>query len=84
MTSLVLDPRSIVEALSFLQVGINTEDIAHPSADRVQTIYHAFCTQVLDVPEKCLVELPFECQFNPETAEIQHKSTPLLLLYTTM
>ncbi|EYC25959.1 hypothetical protein Y032_0011g1481 [Ancylostoma ceylanicum] len=84
MTSLVLDPRSIVEALSFLQVGASTEDITHPSADRVQAIYHAFCTQVLDVPEKCLVELPFECQFNPETAEIQHRSTPLLLLYTTM
>ncbi|KAK6740840.1 hypothetical protein RB195_008972 [Necator americanus] len=84
MTSRVLETRSIVEALSCLQVGVTVEDIANPTPDRVQTIYHAFCTQILDVPERSLAELPFECELNPETAEIHQKSTPLLLLFTTM
>ncbi|CAJ0599782.1 unnamed protein product [Cylicocyclus nassatus] len=84
MTTVVLDPRSIIEALSCVQSGITAEDITHPAANRVQSIYNAFCSHILEVPEKCLSELPFGCQLNPETLELQHKSTPLLLLFTTM
>ncbi|KAK6027475.1 hypothetical protein OSTOST_06493, partial [Ostertagia ostertagi] len=84
MSTLVLDSRAIVEALSWLKVGISVEDIVHPSADRVQTVYRAFCTEVLGVPEKSLSELPFECQFTPDMIDMHQKSEPLLLLFTTM
>ncbi|PIO72413.1 Nidogen-like protein [Teladorsagia circumcincta] len=54
------------------------------AADRVQNIYRAFCTEVLDVPEKSLSELPFECQFTPDMIDMHQKSEPLLLLFTTI
>ncbi|KAK6055928.1 hypothetical protein COOONC_06567 [Cooperia oncophora] len=53
-------------------------------ADRVQFIYRAFCTEILDVPEKSLSELPFECQFTSDMIDMHQKSEPLLLLFTTM
>ncbi|VDO85296.1 unnamed protein product [Heligmosomoides polygyrus] len=84
MATLVLDARSIVESLSSVGVDITVDDIIHPVASRIQSIYFGFCTKVLGVPEKSLSELPFECQLNPETAEMHQKSTPLLLLFTTM
>ncbi|KAJ1354584.1 hypothetical protein KIN20_011569 [Parelaphostrongylus tenuis] len=77
-------PRSIVDALTCLNVDINVEDVVHPKADRIQLIYNAFCTQILGVPEKSLSELPFDCNCNSETAELHQRSIPLTLLFTTM
>ncbi|KAJ1354585.1 hypothetical protein KIN20_011571 [Parelaphostrongylus tenuis] len=77
-------PRSIVDALTCLNVDINVEDVVHPKADRIQLIYNAFCTQILGVPERSLSELPFDCNCNSETAELHQRSIPLTLLFTTM
>ncbi|VDO30242.1 unnamed protein product [Haemonchus placei] len=84
MSTIVLDARTIVEVLSCLKVGINVEDIIHPSPDRVQNIYRAFCMEIMNVPERSLNELPFECQFSPDMADMNQKSGPLLLLFTTL
>ncbi|KJH51342.1 hypothetical protein DICVIV_02461 [Dictyocaulus viviparus] len=84
MSSVVLDPRSIVDSLACLQIDINVDDIMHPTPDRVQTIYYAFCNQILEIPEKSLCELPFECIVNSETSEMQQRSNSHILLLTTM
>uniref|UniRef100_W6NEP7 Major antigen-like n=1 Tax=Haemonchus contortus TaxID=6289 RepID=W6NEP7_HAECO len=84
MSTIVLDARTIVEVLSCFKVGINVEDIIHPSPDRVQNIYRAFCMEIMNVPERSLNELPFECQFSPDMADMNQKSGPLLLLFTTL
>ncbi|WKX98505.1 hypothetical protein Q1695_013861 [Nippostrongylus brasiliensis] len=84
MSAIVLDPRSIVEALTCLKVDISAEDIVHPTAARVQAIYFAYCTEILEIPERSLSELPFECQLSPDVAERHQKSVPLVLLFSTL
>uniref|UniRef100_A0A1I7XI28 Nuf2 domain-containing protein n=1 Tax=Heterorhabditis bacteriophora TaxID=37862 RepID=A0A1I7XI28_HETBA len=80
----VMDPRSIIEGLSFLQLELSTDDITNPKPERVQMIYRVFCIAMLDVPETTLNHLPFDCEINPETAEMHHKSIPLALVFTIM
>ncbi|VDM82035.1 unnamed protein product, partial [Strongylus vulgaris] len=46
MTTVVLDPRSIIEALSCLQQGINPEDITHPSV--ASQVFEKTCSEYDD------------------------------------